>query len=117
MVALVQLHLFQAHFRPDEVLELVGRNLSQSFEPGDFRVRTETVDGRKALFLAVAVNGLKLRAVGALRLSEDGGAGALLVDADRFGRRTDFLFLIPDAEQGRLKDIDVAFLDEVGEKL
>ena len=54
-VGFVQSNLLQSHIRTDEVSKLLRRNLSQSLESGDFRVRTEVSDGLLALLIAVAV--------------------------------------------------------------
>ena len=55
LVGLVQRYLLQSHIRTDEMGKLFWRNLSQSLESGDFRVRTQRLDGLLALLIAVAV--------------------------------------------------------------
>ena len=59
MVALVERHLFQTDIGTDEMAELVGRNLSQTFESCDFGCGREFLDGVKAFLVVVAVDGLE----------------------------------------------------------
>ena len=44
-VGLAKGDLLQAHVLADEMTELIGRDFSQSFEFGDFRIRTQSLDG------------------------------------------------------------------------
>ena len=54
-VGLTQTNLLQPHLLSDEVAELVGRNLTKAFEPGDFRVGTQFVNGSQSLIITVTV--------------------------------------------------------------
>ncbi len=82
-VFLAQHDLVKAYFLADKTFEFIGRNLSQSFESGNFRI-LYLLDGFDAFLFAVAVANL---------------------------------LLVFDTEQGRLKDIDMPLLDQVGEEL
>lgn len=84
-VGLAQGDLFQTHVLADEVLELVGRNLAETLESRNLRVRAELADGSHALLFRIAVDGLELR----LSLP-----------------RT--LDLVAYAEEGSLQDVDVS---------
>ena len=89
--------------------KLLRRNLTKSFESGDFRVRTEVSDGLLALLIAVAVMRDEI---------------ALLLLRSQFGISIchrllvlDFGSLVAHTEQWGLQHIYVTFLDKVGEEL
>ena len=56
-VVLAQGDALETHLLADEVLELVGRYLTETFESGNLGVGTKLRDGLEALLLGVAVAG------------------------------------------------------------
>ena len=89
--------------------KLFWRNLSQTLESGDFRVRPQRLDGLLALLVAVAVMRNEV---------------ALLLLRSQFGISIryrllvlDFGSLVAHSEQWSLKHIHVALLDKVREEL
>lgn len=54
-VCLAQGHLFQTHILADKMLELVGRDFSQTFESGDFGVGTQFFNGFHTFLLCIAI--------------------------------------------------------------
>ncbi len=56
----VDLHWIKTNILPDEMLELVGRNLSEPLESGNFRVSPQSFDGGITLRFIVAVEGALL---------------------------------------------------------
>ena len=54
-VCLAQRHLLQTHVLADEMLELVWRDFSQTFESGDFGVGTQFFNGFHTFLLSVAI--------------------------------------------------------------
>ena len=51
----MQSDLFQSHVRTDEMGKLFGRNLAETLESGDFRIRSQVADGLLALLVAIAI--------------------------------------------------------------
>ena len=89
--------------------KLFWRNLSQSLESGDFRVRTQRLDGLLALLIAVAV---MRNEVALLLLRSQLGISirySLLV--------LDFGSLVAHSEQWSLKHVNMSLLDEIWEEL
>ena len=119
LVALVERDGLEPHLRTDKVGKLGRRDFAKSFEAGDFGVGTKLFYGGEAFLFAVTVNRFKLRAFRLLRLFQNGRAGGVGLDgAGRgIGGGSGFLLLIAHAEERRLQDVHVAFLDEVGEEL
>ena len=54
-IVLRDAHLVQPHTVADELAELVGRNLAETFEPRDFGIRAAPGDRLEALLLRIAV--------------------------------------------------------------
>ena len=50
----------QAHVRTDEIAELVGRDLTETFESGDFGMSAERLDGVDTFLVGVAISRLFL---------------------------------------------------------
>ena len=53
LIGFMQRNLLQPHVGTDEMGEFIRRNLSQSFESGDFRVRAQIANRLLALLIAV----------------------------------------------------------------
>ena len=92
----------EADVLADEVLELVGRNLTETLESGDLGIGAEVGDSLLALLLGVAVASDEV----ALAV----GVVLLLVALDE-------AFPVAHTEERRLQDVYVALFDEVGEEL
>ena len=63
--------MLQTHVFADEMAELVGRDFSQSFKTGDFRVRTQFFNGFQAFILCITIVGLLLVAYTEKRCLQD----------------------------------------------
>ena len=105
----MQRNLLQPHVGTDEMGEFIRRNLSQSFESGDFRVRAQIANRLLALLIAVTVMRDEI---------------ALFLLASQFRIRISHRLLVLDlgslvahTEQWGLKHVDMALLDEIWEEL
>ena len=101
--------LFESYVWAYEVRELIGRDLSQTFESCDLRVRSEVTNCVKPLLLSIAIAGDEV---------------ALLLILQQFGVcvSDDLLVLdlraaVANTEEWRLQDIDMPLLDQLGIEL
>ena len=60
LVVFGEAHGVQAHILANEVLKLVGRNLSKTFKTGYFWIWAKALDGLLALLGRIAIDGLFL---------------------------------------------------------
>ena len=60
LVTLVKRHRLKTHIGSDEILKLIGTNLTQSFESCDFWIRRQALYRCHTFFVTVAIDSFKL---------------------------------------------------------
>lgn len=89
--------------------KLLGRNLSQTLEASDFRVRSQVTDSLQPLLLAVTIAGDEVRL--SLLLVQPGVGLLYHLLVLNLGS------LVAHPEKRSLQDIDMTFLDQLWEEL
>ena len=116
LVGLVQADLFQPYLRSDELLEFIGRDFTETFEPGDLRIGAEFPYGVDTLFFRIAVARGIFGALVSVAFLEYGGPRRLVIGLGGFclGRAPP---AVADSEQWGLQYVDMAFLYQIRKEL